>query len=49
MLSMEGAYADPTDLILRDRALQATVVLWIALAVIVIKYGKDIEVWTQNL
>ncbi|MBW8034290.1 MAG: decaprenyl-phosphate phosphoribosyltransferase [Planctomycetes bacterium] len=49
MLSMEGAYADPTDLILRDRALQATVVLWIALAVIVIKYGKDIEVWIQNL
>ena len=49
MLSMEGAYADPTDLILRDRPLQATVVLWIALAVIIIKYGKDIEVWIQNL
>lgn len=49
MLSMEGAYADPTDLILHDRALQATAVLWIALAVIVIKYGKDIETWIQNL
>ncbi len=49
MLSMEGAYSDPTDLILHDRSFQATLVLWIALAVIVIKYGKDIEVWTQSL
>ena len=49
MLSMEGAYSDPTDLILHDRPFQATILLWIALAIIVIKYGKDIEVWTQSL
>jgi 4-hydroxybenzoate polyprenyltransferase len=29
MLSMRGAYDDPTDLILRDRPFQATVVLWV--------------------
>ena len=49
MLSMEGAYAGPTDLILHDRPFQATILLWIALAIIVIKYGKDIEIWTQSL
>ena len=49
MLSMEGAYADPTDLILHDRALQATVVLWIALAVVIIKYGNGIEAWILTL
>lgn len=49
MLSMEGAYADPTDLILRDRPFQATVMLWIALAVIVIKYGEGIKVWAEKL
>ena len=49
MLSMEGTYAGPTELILHDRPFQATIVLWIALAVIVIKYGTDIEVWIQKL
>jgi len=43
MLSMRGTYADPTDLILRDRPFQATIVLWGAAAVGVILCGPQLQ------
>ena len=45
MLSMNGSYADPTDLILRDRPFQITVLLWIISVVAIIRWGRDIEAW----
>jgi 4-hydroxybenzoate polyprenyltransferase len=49
MLSMQGTYADPTDIFFRDRPFQATVALWMAMAVIIIAWGKDIQVWLEQL
>lgn len=48
MLSMEGAYSDPTDLILHDIPFQATIVLWMGLVFVVIKYGSGIESRLQS-
>ena len=48
MLSMEGAYPDPTALILHDIPFQATIVLWIGLVFVIIKYGSGIESRLQN-
>ncbi len=47
MLSMQGTHADPTEIFLRDRPFQATVVLWIAMAVVIIGWGKEIQGWIQ--
>ena len=49
MLSMKGAYAEPTELILRDRPFQLTIVLWALLMLVFISYSKNIELWIQNL
>jgi 4-hydroxybenzoate polyprenyltransferase len=49
MLSMKGSYADPTELILRDRAFQATVLLWVVSAVAIILWGRDLAGWMQEL
>ncbi|MCK4998169.1 MAG: UbiA prenyltransferase family protein, partial [Anaerohalosphaera sp.] len=49
MLSMKGAYADPTDIILRDKPFQATVVLWAVMAVVIILYGSKISEYLLNL
>jgi 4-hydroxybenzoate polyprenyltransferase len=48
MLSMRGTYADPTDLILRDRPFQATVLLWAVLAFIIIYWGHTVQTWLEN-
>lgn len=48
MLSMKGAYSDPTDLILRDRPFQAVTVLWIISALVIIYFGKDIHLWIEK-
>ena len=48
MLSMKGIYSDPTDIILHDRAFQATVVLWLALAMTIISYGPRIQDWIKS-
>jgi len=48
MLSMRGLYADPTALILHDRPLQLTVVLWAAAAAAVIRWGPDIQRWARQ-
>ncbi len=45
MLSMRGRYTDPTGLILRDRPFQLTLLIWIAAAVAVIRWGRDIQQW----
>jgi 4-hydroxybenzoate polyprenyltransferase len=45
MLSMRGAYADPVEIMLRDRPFQATVILWTALAAVAVKWGEAIEAW----
>jgi len=49
MLSMQGRYADPTDLILRDRPFQATVALWMAAVVVVVLKGRAIQDWLRSL
>ncbi len=43
MLSMTGRYADPTDLILRDRPFELTIAVWLALAVAIVYWGRDIQ------
>ncbi len=45
MLSMQGRFSDPTDIILRDRGFQVTTGLWILLAVCIIFFGRDIIAW----
>jgi len=45
MLSMKGIYADPTDLFLNDRPFQLTVVIWLAAAVVIIRWGLNIQQW----
>ena len=45
MLSMMGRYTDPTDIMLRDRPFQLTVVLWTALAAVIVKWGQAIPAW----
>lgn len=49
MLSMKGAYADPTDLILRDRPFQVTIMVWMAAAIMIIRYGKDLASWISDM
>lgn len=49
MLSMKGVYADPTDLFLRDRPFQLTVVVWFAAVVVVIRWGIDLKHWLGSL
>ncbi len=48
MLSMEGAYSDPTDLVLHDRPFQMTVLLWVALALCIINWGGDLSGWLKS-
>jgi 4-hydroxybenzoate polyprenyltransferase len=49
MLSMKGCYADPTDLILRDRPFQITAALWMASAVGIIVWGRHVARWMDTL
>ncbi|HUU10115.1 MAG TPA: decaprenyl-phosphate phosphoribosyltransferase [Phycisphaerae bacterium] len=50
MLSMRGRHADPVEIILHDRPFQATVVLWTALAAVVILWADAIQTWvTESL
>ncbi len=48
MLSMNGSYADPTDLLLHDRAFQMTVLLWSVSIVIIIWRGRELAGWIQG-
>ena len=49
MLCIVGVYDDPTELILRDRAFQVTVVLWLAAVVAVIFWGAALQGWIAEL
>lgn len=49
MLSMKGSYADPTDLILRDKPFQATVALWVICAFVIIMWGREFASWAEGL
>jgi 4-hydroxybenzoate polyprenyltransferase len=49
MLSMKGIYADPTDLFLRDRPFQLTVVVWFAAVIVVIRWGLGLQEWLGSL
>lgn len=48
MLSILGRYADPTDLILRDRAFQVTAALWVAAVWVVIRWGPALRSWVLS-
>ncbi len=49
MLSMKGRYVDPTDLILHDSVFQMTVLLWVASAVVIIRWGRELASWVEGL
>ncbi len=49
MLSMNGSYADPTDLLLHDRVFQMTALLWAGSMVIIICRGRELADWVQGL
>jgi len=49
MLSMNGVYADPTALILRDRPFQAVTVLWVISALLIVYWGRDLQSLIQKL
>ncbi len=49
MLSMRGCYADPTDLILRDRPFQITILIWVVIALGIVYWGRGICEWAQTL
>ncbi len=48
MLSMKGVYTDPTDLMLKDRPFQLTVIIWLFLASLIIFAGPEIAGWLNN-
>jgi len=43
MLSMRGTYGDPTDVALRDRPFQLTLLLWVVMAVFILLFGKQLR------
>ncbi len=43
MLSMQGRYDDPTDLILGDRPFQLTLLMWAAAAMAIIVWGPSVQ------
>jgi len=45
MLSMEGTYTDPTDLILHDRPFQTITATWVIAALYIIYHGKELHNW----
>jgi len=49
MLSLEGKYADPTDLIVHDWPFLLAAVLWGASAILIIRYGPQIGPWIVHL
>ena len=43
MLSMNGSYCDPTELILHDRVFQVTILVWVVSALCIINWGPDLH------
>ena len=48
MLSMRGRYADPTDLITHDRPFQLVSLLWLAMVVVVIRWGRQLQEFARQ-
>ena len=48
MLSAVGAYADPTDLILRDRPFQMTLALWCLAVAGILWQGPQLQTWLSR-
>ncbi len=48
MLSMQGRYRDPTDLILHDRPFQVTAAVWLGLILLLIQYGQRLRLWLES-
>lgn len=48
MLSMNGRYNDPTDLILHDLPFQITVALWLGAAVLIVGWGESLHDYLQG-
>jgi len=49
MLSMQGRYRDPTQLILRDRPFQVSAAVWMGLMLLLIQYGPRVRHWVEAL
>ncbi len=45
MLSMSGAYSDPTDVLTRDHPFQATIVLWCVCSFCLLAYADEFQKW----
>jgi 4-hydroxybenzoate polyprenyltransferase len=48
MLSALGIYADPTEVMLRDRPFQATLIAWAAAVAAVIWWGRPFQEWLKS-
>ena len=49
MLSMSGRFSDPMDLLLHDGPMQVTAVLWVAVVLVIVRWGVAIEQWLRGL
>lgn len=49
MLSMNGSYADPTDLILHDRPFQLVTTMWVVAAFVIVYWGRNLQNLIQHL
>jgi len=47
MLSMRGSYSDPVDIFLRDWPLQLTVAAWVAMVLVVLRWGEVLMDWLE--
>jgi len=43
MLSMKGKFLDPTQMLLKDRPLQFTILLWVLIAILIVTYGPRVD------
>jgi 4-hydroxybenzoate polyprenyltransferase len=48
MLSMQGRYSDPVAVLLRDKALMATGLLWIVCVALIIVAGEHLNAWIRG-
>ncbi len=48
MLSMQGRYSDPVELLTKDRPMQASILVWTAMAAAIILWGVPLRRWVQS-
>ena len=49
MFAMIGRYSDPTDLITRDWPFQVAAAAWMAVTVVILLWGEEIQHWAQRV